>query len=285
MRFGLYILCFASYFLLVSCQPNRDSASDVPLAVKELHDPATLANVLSIPIDEVKIEADKSSLPAPFAGGAPVAFAARGFYDKKDQGTGGGSQGALKPARTGNDDDDDNCHPVYDEDLGSALNNMQDPVATGTTIGRPRNFNATCGFVDASPDFAYKWTAPADGIYQFDTFGSNYDTVLHLRSYPDCSNELDCNDDTPLSESVQSSIIYEFTAGRMILIVIDGYDGDVGNFVLNIQPVTTQCSDTIDNDDDGDTDFPADQQCTSNIDNDESGNIQTAIRPKPPKRP
>lgn len=47
----------------------------------------------------------------------------------------------------------------------------------------------------------------------------------------------------------------------MILIVVDDYDGDTGNFVLNIQTVTTQCS------------------------NDEAGNIQTAIRPKPPKRP
>ena len=68
------------------------------------------------------------------------------------------------------------------------------------------------------------------GEYVFDTQGSTYDTVLYL--YDHCGgNEIDCNDDT---FGLQSQVSARLDAGQLVIIVVDGYSANAGNFILNV---------------------------------------------------
>jgi hypothetical protein len=70
---------------------------------------------------------------------------------------------------------------------------------------------------------SYSWTAPSSGNYVFSTSGSNFDTVLALRT--SCNGSLyDCNDD---SYTTTSRIEYYFEAGQSIVAEISAYGGYV----------------------------------------------------------
>src|SRR5262249_14994776 len=78
-------------------------------------------------------------------------------------------------------------------DLGSAVGPS---VATGSSMGLRDNVHPTCGIsaITGAGDVEYRWIAPSDGTYTFDTDGSNYDTVLEL--IDECTGRvLLCNDD------------------------------------------------------------------------------------------
>ncbi|MEO0604382.1 MAG: hypothetical protein AAF211_23305, partial [Myxococcota bacterium] len=67
-------------------------------------------------------------------------------------------------------------------------------------------------------------------LYAFDTFGSDYDTVLH--AHIGCTGyELACDDDS--QPDFTSRIEVFLFAGESVILVVDGYDGDSGSFVLN----------------------------------------------------
>ena len=102
-------------------------------------------------------------------------------------------------------------------------------VYEGSTAGL-NDEAGTCG--GDGPETTIAWTAPSDGDWTFDTFGSDYDTVLYLRF--DCAPEaeIDCNDD---AEDLQSQVTTFVPGGTTILIVVDGYDEEeFGRFILNI---------------------------------------------------
>lgn len=102
-------------------------------------------------------------------------------------------------------------------------------IATGSTMGAGADLTSTCGGENA-PDVAFEWTAPSAGTWTFDTYGSDFDTVLYALT--SCGGEeLACNDDGP--EGFQSELTLELTAGQTIVLVVDGFDTDAGNFVLN----------------------------------------------------
>ncbi|MEM9189886.1 MAG: hypothetical protein AAGF12_11960 [Myxococcota bacterium] len=126
-------------------------------------------------------------------------------------------------------------------------------VARGSSAGASNAQRGTCGG-DAAPDRSFLFTAPRDGTWYFDTFGSSYDTVLYVMS--GCGGaELPgaCNDDQ--NGSVQSEVAVELTAGAQVLVVIDGFGSDRGDFILNVstglRPETGFCADGADNDGDG----------------------------------
>lgn len=130
------------------------------------------------------------------------------------------------------DCDDSDCSggpgcllPCADEALGP-----NDGSVSGNTMGRGDDLTPGCG-ASNSPDVAFQWIAPADGLYTFDTQGSAYDTVLAVRD--GCSPaDLACNDD---SGGVQSMVQVQATAGQVLLVIVDGYgQGNAGPFVLNI---------------------------------------------------
>jgi hypothetical protein len=80
-------------------------------------------------------------------------------------------------------------------------------------------------------DRAYLFTAPIAGTYVFDTFGSNFDTVLHVHDGGCGGPSLGCNDDTM---GLQSQLSVPLTANQTVLVVVDGFGNSQGNFTLHI---------------------------------------------------
>jgi hypothetical protein len=116
-----------------------------------------------------------------------------------------------------------------DDDLGNTV----PQAVSDTTVGGDNTLAGTCGG-DFSADQIYEFSAPQDGLYQFDTFGSALDTVLYLREASCDGDELDCNDDfSPNDED--SRIISGMTAGQTVLVAVDG--NGVGAYDLNIDLV------------------------------------------------
>jgi hypothetical protein len=116
--------------------------------------------------------------------------------------------------------------PCQDEDIGSTTGPA---VTSGNTGGDDDDIDGSCGGGGGN-DRVILFTAPADGSYTFDTFGSTYDTKLSLHF--DCASEISCNDDA--AGGVQSQLVINMTAGQRVMVVVDGYNGATGDWVLNI---------------------------------------------------
>ncbi len=102
-------------------------------------------------------------------------------------------------------------------------------IAGGSTLGLENNQGGSCGG-DGAPEAIIVWSAPTTGTWTLDTIGSDFDTVLYVRSGTCSGTEVDCNDD---SSSTQSSVTITATAGESYYIFVDGYSSNSGNFVLN----------------------------------------------------
>ncbi len=156
---------------------------------------------------------------------------------------------------------------TIDADLASMVG---DAVATGTTAGAPDESTPSCNavFGGPAPDADFSWTAPSTGMWTFDTFGSDFDTVLHVHTGLSCADttEVGCNDDVTTGSGLQSRVDLMLTAGDTVTLVVDGFDaGDEGAFVLSINPTPTatseaNCGNSADDDRDGDVDC-ADSDC------------------------
>ena len=132
---------------------------------------------------------------------------------------------------------------------------------TGTTNTLPDRFNDRgCGSNAAgSGEWILKWEAPQAGRYVFSTKGSGYDTILY--ALDGCNGtELACNDDADPDKS--SKIELDLGAAEMVLLVVDGYAGDSGDFQLSISGIERACDNGRDDDGDGDIDC-ADIDCFS----------------------
>jgi hypothetical protein len=112
--------------------------------------------------------------------------------------------------------------------LGSRLGS---PVAMGTTSGAT-TLEGSCGG-EESADAAFSWTAPRDGTYRIHTGGSAYDTLLYVLDGTCTGAEIECNDDA--EKSVQSELFVTLRAGQTVVIVVDGFGGDEGDYELNIE--------------------------------------------------
>ncbi|UCF34380.1 MAG: hypothetical protein JSV78_03575, partial [Phycisphaerales bacterium] len=131
----------------------------------------------------------------------------------------------FPPAQAVNDD----CENYLEISDGSHTNS----TALATNDG-----SASCGLSDTAPDVWYAYTPNAGGILEIDTCGSTYNTVLSVHTF--CpgtdANELECNDDDDScgAGSPQSAISMPVTVGTPYLIRVSGYDGDSGDFTLNV---------------------------------------------------
>lgn len=100
----------------------------------------------------------------------------------------------------------------------------------GSTVGAPDSFDVSCS--SGGADRSFLFTAPATGTYQFDTLGSGYDTLLEILAGECTGPSLGCNDDgAMLSSLVQISL----AQGQLVTIVVDGFGGNTGSFVLNVK--------------------------------------------------
>jgi len=78
----------------------------------------------------------------------------------------------------------------------------------------------------------WRWTAPASGQLNLNTFGSDFDTTLAVYTGDSLAtlSEITANDDT---DGLQSSVSLAATAGQTYSIAVDGYDDNAGSAVLN----------------------------------------------------
>ena len=118
----------------------------------------------------------------------------------------------------------------------------------------------------AGPEVALRFQAPRQGLWSFDTGGSQngYDTVLYLRS--DCRqqrSELECNDDA--GGRTTSRLELDLNAGQTVYVFVDGFgQNDAGSWTLTIETVEDDCDDVDPcngDDDDCDGDVDEDANC------------------------
>jgi hypothetical protein len=117
--------------------------------------------------------------------------------------------------------------PLFDTNLRSAVGAN---VLNGDSCAFNNDNQATCAAGASGPDTTLLWRAPLTGRYQFDLDGSSYDTALHIRD-PLLCTELVCNDDF---FGLDSKVEYDVVANQEYLLVVDGYNGGCGQFILNI---------------------------------------------------
>ncbi len=130
-------------------------------------------------------------------------------------------------------------------DLGEAL-----PIRTmGSTAGATNDDGASCGGGGA-PDALFTWTAPYAGTFHFSTEGSAFDTILFARDGAADGPELGCNDDVG-SGAYQSRLTLDLAACQTVVVAIDGFGEEAGEFVLRIDGVEAVCDDGLDDDGDG----------------------------------
>jgi hypothetical protein len=119
------------------------------------------------------------------------------------------------------------CEPVC-TDLGTATGEL----ATGANAAEMNNFTGSCGGGDGL-DVCFTWAAAAADRYQFDSFGSDYDTVLYVNDAT--GTEIGCSDD---SGGSQSMVVADLGAGDSVTIVLDGWGAaSTGNYILNVVSV------------------------------------------------
>lgn len=114
-----------------------------------------------------------------------------------------------------------------DSDLGSTV----PQTVMGSTVGLVDDHYSLCGYGVGGEDAQHLFTAPAAGMYTFDTFGSGYDTVLAVLDSCGAAGELGCGDD---QMGMLSSVTLELAMGQSVVVVVDGYMGASGPYTLNI---------------------------------------------------
>ncbi|MEZ4240483.1 MAG: hypothetical protein R3F59_30880, partial [Myxococcota bacterium] len=153
----------------------------------------------------------------------------------------------------------DACNPVCPE-----LVLDPDPgTLSGSTVGMSDDFTPAmaCTASSSASDVSVAFTAPATGSYVFDTYGSDFDTVLAAAD--GCGGpSLGCNDDM---QDLQSQLVLTLQAGQTAILLVDGYATNAGNYLLNVA-WERDCTDGSDDDHDGridclDLDCAADPAC------------------------
>ncbi len=105
---------------------------------------------------------------------------------------------------------------------------------TGATCDNIDDYDETCYTGSMSPDVVYSFASTISGAMSVDLWGSDYDTKVYV--YDSAMNVVGCNDDyhPGYVSFIQEVII---TAGETYYIVVDGYGGACGNYVLTVLEV------------------------------------------------
>ncbi len=110
-------------------------------------------------------------------------------------------------------------------------------VFMGTTDLQGDDTNPDCDDTTGyAPDRGYLWAAPASGTYTIDTIGSDFDTILYVRDECLSATSIACNDDVDPGVMRASTLEVTLTAGQEVVIIVDGWQNEHGNFVVNITP-------------------------------------------------
>ena len=104
---------------------------------------------------------------------------------------------------------------------------------TGTTVGYTDDYDEVCPYDGStSPDVVYRFTMTTGYRLIIDLYGSMYDTKVY--AYDEDFELLGCNDDE--HPDYTSRLEVNCLPGE-IYVVIDGYGGDAGEYLLNIDTI------------------------------------------------
>jgi hypothetical protein len=129
------------------------------------------------------------------------------------------------------------------EDIGTAVVIPALPFNdSGTTAGYADDYDEACPYTGStSPDVVYSYLAPDDMCISVDLCGSFYDTKVYIYEN-DSSTPIACNDDN--FDCVNPPVLYTswipeaaLTGGNTYYIVVDGYGGDSGDYVMDVTEV------------------------------------------------
>ncbi len=110
------------------------------------------------------------------------------------------------------------------------IGNTVPAVYTGSTTGADNTVFASCGG-DTAGDDTLTFTAPQDGVYAFDTAGSDFDTVMFLLD--GCGgDEFGCSDDVGSDETSHLNLL--MTAGQEVIVAVDGAALEEGNYTVSV---------------------------------------------------
>lgn len=92
---------------------------------------------------------------------------------------------------------------------------------------------------DTSPDVVYLFAVSQDTPVSISTCGSDYDTLLILTTDPDDSSAYVVSDDDPhcafgSATATCSKVDATLLAGATYYVIVDGYMGAAGRYVLDI---------------------------------------------------
>ncbi|HKQ49174.1 MAG TPA: proprotein convertase P-domain-containing protein [Phycisphaerae bacterium] len=122
------------------------------------------------------------------------------------------------------------CLPANDE-CGNCISVATGTTYNGTTLGATGTDVSSCAFNDTI-DVWHCWTATCTGQATFSLCGSGFDTTLAV--YGACGGaELGCNDDAAAC-SPGSQLSLAVTTGQVYFIRVSGFNGDAGNYSLNV---------------------------------------------------
>jgi hypothetical protein len=106
-------------------------------------------------------------------------------------------------------------------------------TVSGSTAGAINAFSSSCSPGANAPDNTYTFTAPASQQYTIDTIGSSYDTIVHVLDGTCAGTSLACDDDA--GGGTDSLVSLFLNAGQTVTIVVDGFGGNFGSYVLHVQ--------------------------------------------------
>jgi hypothetical protein len=93
---------------------------------------------------------------------------------------------------------------------------------------------ASCGAL-ARPEALFRYRAPEQGVYTFDTSGTSFDTVLAVLGESCDGEQLACNDDAPTGAHSQLSLV--LAKEQTVLIAAEAFAGDVGELVMHVSGI------------------------------------------------
>ncbi|MEM4217584.1 MAG: hypothetical protein QXZ09_06145 [Candidatus Methanomethylicaceae archaeon] len=155
------------------------------------------------------------------------------YNDGTNTGTWGPFEGPVLQQFTG---------PLNDNFSNAQVISGSAGTVTGSNVGatkepcEPNHYN-----IPGGASVWYRWTAPASGNATFDTFGSDFDTILAVYTGDNLCNLAHVAGNDDWGGGWQSQVIFYAVAGTTYHIAVDGYGGFGSSTVLN-SPSTDKVS-------------------------------------------
>jgi hypothetical protein len=108
---------------------------------------------------------------------------------------------------------------------------------SGNTSGTGDDYDEVCPYMDStSPDRVFYFYPTMDMTIDISLCDSNFDTKLYVyENTVDSGAPYACNDDTVCGSLYQSALYgLSITCGNIYYIVVDGYNGDMGDYSLTV---------------------------------------------------